>query len=542
MAPPLTHLAVAFALAVVAPCQPADAGSSVLDRAPGAADMAPLYQQDMLWLDPTGHTWAMRDFGKNAAVWRTLEPTARLIDEIGGTGPIAAYGMTRLTALYGGPAVAVVNSVTKATRDIGFLPDGSLDESALAAFCSGAECRVGRWYDQSGHRNDATQPTPAARPVIRLAHRTGRPLSIVWDYEATSGGPMRNLVLPGGMTIDSGDMTVLWTGRFHNASMVSPLIELGTDANAFNFGYWDAHGDFYLGTTNHLSELPGHATLTPSVGMISSSPQDGVVVGYRNQVRAQGKLPSESHSGGLIGGTTVYKAGGMMELSSLTLYPRGLTSLERFRSVQALGENFSIAQQQQDAYVADGDSLTQGIASPYSQSYPWHMEQRLPRSLVLYDTGWAAKTLGGDGGLVSRFADYTAKLLNPAARRNVISLFAGTNDLQNGVDDKELVQLIQRYAMAARKTGFRIAVATIIPRATFSAKNEAYRLAANATLRARWKEFADALVDLAADPVFADPKVVLDTTIYAEDGIHLTDFGYQALASAFAPVVTGLLE
>lgn len=501
-----------------------------------------MYQQDMLWLDPAGHSWAMRDFGKTRSVWRSLEPTARVVDEIGGTGPIAAYGTTRLTALYSGPAVSVVNSVTKAARDIGFLPDGSLDESGLAAFCSGAECRVARWYDQSGHRNDATQSNPAAQPIIRLAHRTGRALSIVWDYEATSGGPVRTLVLPAGMSIDSGDMAILWTGRFHNASMVSPLIELGTNADAFNFGYWDAHGDFYLGTTNHLSEFPGHAALTASVGMISSSPQDGIVLGYRNQNRVQGKLPSEVHRGGLIGETTVYKAGGMMELSSLTLYARGLSSLERFRSVQALGENFSLPQQQQDFYVADGDSLTQGIAAPYSQSYPWHLEQRLPRSLIMYDAGWAAKTLGGEGGLLSRFPDFTGKLFNLSARRNVISLFAGTNDLQNGVDDKELVQLVQRYAAAARRAGFKIAVTTIIPRVTFNPKTEAARLAFNATLRARWKDFADALVDLAADPVFADPKVVSDTTIYAEDGIHLTDFGYQAVASAFAPVVTGLLE
>lgn len=533
---------IGFAVIAATLGQRAVAGSSVLDRPPGMADVGPVYQQDMLWLDPAGRTWAMRDFGKTRAVWRSLEPTARLVDEIGGNGPLAAYGMARLSVLYSGPAVAVVNSVTKATRDIGFLPDGSLDESGLAAFCSGADCRVARWYDQSGHRNDATQSNPSAQPVIRLAHRTGRSLSIVWDYEATSGGPVRTLVLPAGMSIDSGDMTILWTGRFHNASMVSPLIELGTNADAFNFGYWDAHGDFYLGTTNHLMEVPGHAALTPSVGMISSSPQDGVVIGYRNQTRTQGKLPSENHRGGLIGETTIYKAGGMMELSSLTLYARGLSSLERFRSVQALGENFSIPQQQQEVYIADGDSLTQGISAPFSQSYPWHLEQRLPRSLIMFDAGWAAKNLGGDGGLLSRFADYTSKLFNPSARRNVISLFAGSNDLQNGADDKELVQLVQRYAAAARKTGFRIAVATIIPRASFNPKIEAYRLAANATLRAHWKDFADALIDLAADPVFVDPKVVSDTTIYAEDGIHLTDFGYQALASAFAPVVTGLLE
>ena len=90
----LRLLLVLAAVAAMAPGGPAVAGSSVLDRPPGAGDVGPAYQQDMLWLDQAGRSWAMRDFGKTRAVWRSLEPTARLLDEIGGTGPVAAYGMT----------------------------------------------------------------------------------------------------------------------------------------------------------------------------------------------------------------------------------------------------------------------------------------------------------------------------------------------------------------------------------------------------------------------------------------------------------------
>ena len=536
-----------IAMSTISICLPlsAQAGGSLPDtveRKPSASDGNPAYQQDMQWLDPDGRSWVMRELARNRSVWLSEDPTGRAIDAIGGARPAAAYGTLRLTSTYAGPALGVVNSTTKTTATIGFLPDGSLDEAGFALACGRAECRVARWYDQSGHGLDAVQKDPSAQPIIRLSHRTGQAVSIIWDFEATGGGSGRSLALPSGLAIDSGNMGILWTGSFHSAALVSPLIELGVNEEAFNFGYWDVHGDFYMGTRNHLSELAGHAALTAAVGLISSSPGEGIVTNYRNQLIAQGKMPSETHRGGLIGQTLVYKQSGMMELSSLILYDRGLTPLERITAIQALGENFKIPQQQVDVYVADGDSMTQGIYTQYLQSYPWYLQRLLPRSLAVYNAGWATKTVGGAGGLLARYGEFTAKLYNPHSRTNVISLMAGTNDLQNGTDDKELAKLIQQYAILARKTGFKVVVSTILPRASFNPKMEAYRNSVNAILRKSWKDFADGIADLAGDPAFADAKIVGDSTIYAEDGIHLTDTGYQIVADAMSSTIRPLLE
>jgi lysophospholipase L1-like esterase len=522
--------------------QPLPTAQSVLDRSPTRADGPPMYKQDMLWLDPAGRTWSLRDIGGGQSVWLLSEPSARVIDEIGGNRPAAAYGTLRLTASYTGPALNVANTATSATTNIGFLADGTLDEVALAAFCASAECRLTRWYDQTGHGRDAVQSDVVAQPVIRMSHRTGKPLSIVWDFEPTSGGPARALTLPTSLTIDSGNMAILWTGRFHSTALISPLLEVGNDPDAFNFGFWDAHGDFYLGTRNHLSELAGHAALNPAIGLISSSPGEGIVTNYRNRNIVQGKLPSEIHRGGMIGRTVVYKQAGMIELSSLVLYDRGLTPTERFVALKALGENFSIPQQQQNVYVTDGDSLTQGIASRYLQSYPWYMERLLPRAPLVYNSSWAAKTIGGSDGLISRYETFTSKLYDPLARRNVISLFGGTNDLQNGTNDKDLIQLIRQYASAARKTGFKVIVSTIIPRGTFNPKMEGNRKSTNEMLRGHWSEFADGLVDLAANPAFNDPAALTNVNLYVEDRVHLTDLGNQIIANEMVAQVAMLLE
>ncbi len=518
------------------------AGTSVMQRRPSSADGTPAYQQDMHWLDQAGQSWAMRDQGNGRATWLYQEPAASVIDQIGGARPAAAYGTQRLTAAYAGPAFNVVRGTDAAATDIGFLPDGRIDEATLGGFCARTECRLTTWYDQGGNRNDAVQPEPAARPVVRLAHRTGNSVSVLWDFEATSGASPRALVLPRSLTIDSGNMGLLWTGRFHNASMISPLIELGLDKEAFNFGFWDAHADFYVGTPNHLSEMTGHASLTASIGLISSSPTEGLVANYRDRQLGLGGLRPLLHRGGYIGKTVVYKQSGMMELSSLVIYDRALTPGERFYGLQAAAENFGIAQQQQDTYVADGDSITQGIASPYMQGYPWFMEKLLPKSVVLYDAGWAAKTLDGPLGLVDRYGSFTAKLYNPNARNNIISLLAGTNDIQSGSSGEQVFRLVKRYAEKARQTGFKVIVGTILPRATFTGQMEIHRKEANAMIRAGWQEFADGVADVAEDPTLGAPNSTANTDVYAEDGVHLTYYGYQVVAQDMAEVVNTVLH
>ncbi len=510
-------------------------------RRPTPADGPPVYAQDEHWLDGEGHSWSMREQGAGRTMWLFQEPAGPPLDEIGGQRPVAAYGTKRLTAAYAGPALNVVRATDGAALDIGLTQLGGLDENLLSAFCALTECRVAKWYDQSGHGNDATQDDPAARPAIRLSHRVGNAVSVIWDYEITSGSPPRYLVLPESISLDSGSMGILWTGRFHNASLVSPLLELGTDEDPFGFGFWDAHGDFYIGDAKHVGELPGHAATTAAIGLISAS-GDGVTTNYRNHLLQIGKLASATHTGGFIGKTTAFKQFGMMELASLVLYNRPFSPGDRFYGVQALGETFAIPQQQQDTYVVDGDSITQGIASLYLQSYQRDMERLLPPGFVLYNAAWAGKTLDGKDGLVDRFATFTAKLYNPYARHNILSLLAGTNDLQNGRTGREVFDLMRQYATAAHRAGFRLVVCTVLPRQSFTPAAEAERLRLNALVRFGWRDFADGFVNLADDPVLGAAEAWRNPNVYISDGIHLTDYGYQTLASDMADMVNRMAQ
>lgn len=81
------------------------------------------------------------------------------------TGAEAAYATALLYSSYGGSCLRVRRDSDSAEQDIGF-SGNDLDEASLISFCSGANCFVAIWYDQSGSGNNATQTTAASQPKI----------------------------------------------------------------------------------------------------------------------------------------------------------------------------------------------------------------------------------------------------------------------------------------------------------------------------------------------------------------------------------------
>lgn len=80
-------------------------------------------------------------------------------------GAAAAYSVHKLDKDYTGSCLRVRRDSDSAEQDIGF-SGNDLDEASLISFCSGANCFVATWYDQSGNGNDATQATSGNQPKI----------------------------------------------------------------------------------------------------------------------------------------------------------------------------------------------------------------------------------------------------------------------------------------------------------------------------------------------------------------------------------------
>jgi hypothetical protein len=77
----------------------------------------------------------------------------------------AAYGVAWLNPSYTGSAIRVRRASDNTEQDIGF-DDQDLDTAALTTFCTGTNCFIRTWYDQSGNGNDLIQTTTANQPKI----------------------------------------------------------------------------------------------------------------------------------------------------------------------------------------------------------------------------------------------------------------------------------------------------------------------------------------------------------------------------------------
>lgn len=151
------------------------------------------------------------------------------------TGAAAAYATALLYSSYGGSCLRVRRDSDNAEQDIGFSGTG-IDEAAINSFCSGANCFVKTWYDQSGSGNNATQTTAGSQPKI---------------YDSSTGIIYENSVAA--LDFDgsndfmslaariSGSYAALWVVCNTDASLSSnsaPIAEVGSYTNEFANSYY----------------------------------------------------------------------------------------------------------------------------------------------------------------------------------------------------------------------------------------------------------------------------------------------------------------
>lgn len=82
------------------------------------------------------------------------------------TGAAGAYSTRKLRTAYSGSCIRVRRTSDSTETDIGFSSSGALNGTALTSHCTGTNCFVTTWYDQSGNSRNATQTTTARQPKI----------------------------------------------------------------------------------------------------------------------------------------------------------------------------------------------------------------------------------------------------------------------------------------------------------------------------------------------------------------------------------------
>ncbi len=178
--------------------------------------------------------------------------------------------------------------------------------------------------------------------------------------------------------------------------------------------------------------------------------------------------------------------------------------------------------------VFDGDSLTAG--SEATDPYPSQIMRSFDAGVIWYNLGIGGLRIRDILDMAPTRVD---RRFNPRLGRNVVVVWAGTNDLALWNHMASAVcRRLQQYCQERRDQGFTVLVLTMLPRCDKACLPgfEERRQSVNRRLRESWADFADGLVDVAADPLIGSPGCQSNLRYWVKGGVHLTNKGLGVVA------------
>jgi lysophospholipase L1-like esterase len=243
---------------------------------------------------------------------------------------------------------------------------------------------------------------------------------------------------------------------------------------------------------------------------------------------------------GLGGGFNNYSFGG--EISEIAIFSSPLTDTMMqtlLADMQTANRIRADANTNQVVFI--GDSLTAGGPGTVQMShcYPWVLCQQYGGAFKPLLIAAPGCTIAQQQTLATNVVQTTD--LTPFGV-NVAIICCGSNDLVGGRTTAQVQNDLATLCSGLRAAGFKVILTTITLRTngigSTNAGINANFNTVNAALRASYTNYADALVDWAADSRLADPT---NTTYFADD-IHTTPAGDAVKAAlvkaALDPILT----
>jgi lysophospholipase L1-like esterase len=127
--------------------------------------------------------------------------------------------------------------------------------------------------------------------------------------------------------------------------------------------------------------------------------------------------------------------------------------------------------------------------------------------------------------------------VDPYARPGGIAIiFGGTNDV-GGLTPAQIVANLHTWCDDRKAAGFEKTLVCTLPPSNYF--TYAQVTAVNDDIDDHWAEFADGVIDIAADPNIGYAGAEDDTT-YFPDGIHLNEAGCRIVAELARDAIAGL--
>lgn len=198
--------------------------------------------------------------------------------------------------------------------------------------------------------------------------------------------------------------------------------------------------------------------------------------------------------------------------------------------------------------VFEGDSLTYGAFS--TDPYPNQMQDDLIYSpdLTIHNVA----TSGDDADIM--LSDAQAQVdayYNAAKAYNIAILWAGTNDIGTHERSAETIHAnLSAWCSGRKAVGFRVLICTLTANShTYSGYSPAQYAQIQTTIgelntliQENYTDYADGLVDLAADPILGDYTRSQTDQVYWTDGLHLTAAGDTLVAQLVRDGIADLIS
>lgn len=175
-------------------------------------------------------------------------------------------------------------------------------------------------------------------------------------------------------------------------------------------------------------------------------------------------------------------------------------------------------------FIHDGDSLTVGQGVAAGSDYPTQLNTLLGAGYSFSNTAVGGQTAAEANSDAETQVD---ALYDTNAKINLCWAWMGTNDMQYGVNPNIAYRRYRDYCLRRKYKGFKVMAFTVLPRsdggglAGFETKRQAF----NTLVRNNYTQFAERLVDVAANTTIGDSGDENNTTYYQSDKVHLTAAG-----------------
>lgn len=518
----------------------------VTNRAPTATDDTSLgYAIGDYWAWGSS-IWKSSYVASGQADWiNQLLSGANTLDIV--PNAIAAYGVCKKRSAYSGYAFQVTEFTGSTTLDVPFINGNPFtfmncaDFALVDNFCFGKYCGVSKIYDQAGGGYDLAQATPGNMP--RLVGDSVNGIRAISFNSSFGAFTMNNTSLP---ITNVRNVSIFLTGRHEFSEINDGIMELGNPT---------AKLSLYSAAGGSVTTLPGGSyskqfAVNPTTTMLVTNGSSAPSL-RMNSVTATGTAPTSSAATGIIFGTTFGSTYGGYDLIDLIVYDSTLSAANQDLAFRAEVQGMGILPQIKDTLSFVGDSITQWTSGTYGGtgaldapdgSYITQTMNALKRPYNIYNFGHA--------GIGTGSAPSTS-LMNRVfvtGANNIIVYALGTNDLAAKASTATTYSNIQTTCAAYRTAGFKVIVATILPRNNIFSGGQntagfaADRATVNASIVANWASFADGLVDIGADPIMGPNAAADDSTLY-RDSVHpTTPLGNSYLAKDMKKAIETLIQ